>query len=374
MGEQLAGRERSDRHHSEHQKIVEGLHLVSFLRPVRLQHQCRGTDKGEVPADTEHDQRRPEMHRGDAGQTDRRPRGFQNQSQRNDFGRTEARDQRAGEEARPVHRHDVPLNAEIGIADREPAHLHGERRRGHHQVHHRVSDHPAHRRRNEARLPRDLEQRPAAMVDAGQHRHRHQRDEGLHHEAEGEQIRRPDIHGPLHELWTEHTGEHPARHHPRHGFGPERGAGAVRRREAVGLRHRAIEPAEEGRAAKQPERRMQDRKRAERAGQHTTESADDEGDPTAISARDGAGRQCAGGEAEHVHRQRHGGERNGRRQRRADDRAGRENHRRVGAGQRLRRGQPQHIGARPRVIGDLFGGCDIQHRHSHPAGPGREPY
>src|ERR1700745_502285 len=35
--------------------------------------------------------------------------------------------QRAGEEAWPIHRHDVPLNAEIGIADGEAAHLHRER-------------------------------------------------------------------------------------------------------------------------------------------------------------------------------------------------------------------------------------------------------
>ena len=196
-------------------------------------------------------------------------RGFQQQAERDDARRAEARDQRAREEARPVHRHDVPLNAEIGIADGQAAHLHGERRRGHHQIHHGIGDHPAQRRRDEARLPRDLEQRPAAMhirrrglrrIDAPQHRHRHQRDEGLHHETEREQIRRPDIHGPLHELRTEHAGEHAARHHPRHGLRPERRAGAVGGGEAIGLRHRAVEPAEKRRAAEQPERRVQHRR------------------------------------------------------------------------------------------------------------------
>src|SRR6266702_3011500 len=50
IGEQLAGRERADRHHPEHQKIVERLHLVALLRPVRLQHQCGGPDEGKIPA------------------------------------------------------------------------------------------------------------------------------------------------------------------------------------------------------------------------------------------------------------------------------------------------------------------------------------
>src|SRR6266702_1773941 len=39
IGEQLAGGERADRHHAEHQEIVEGLHLVALLRAVRLQNQ-----------------------------------------------------------------------------------------------------------------------------------------------------------------------------------------------------------------------------------------------------------------------------------------------------------------------------------------------
>ena len=113
-------------------------------------------------------------------------------------------------------------------------------------------------------------------------RHRDQRDRRLHQEAEGEQIGRPDVHGPLHELRTEHAGEHAARHHPRHRLGPERGAGAVGGGEAIGLRHRAIEAAEEGRAAKQRERGVQDRERAEHAGEHAAAGADDEGDAAAI--------------------------------------------------------------------------------------------
>ena len=80
--------------------------------------------------------------------------------ERHDPWRAETRDQRAREEARPVHRHDVPLNAEIGIADREAAHLHGERRRGHHEIHHGIGDHATQGSGNEARLPT-----PADVID-----------------------------------------------------------------------------------------------------------------------------------------------------------------------------------------------------------------
>ena len=154
-----------------------------------------------------------------------------------------------------------------------------------------------------------IRRRRLRRIDARQHRHRDQRDHRLHHEAEGEQIRRPDIHGPLHELRAEHAGEHAAGHHPRHRLGTERGAGAVGGGEAVGLRHRAVEPAEERRDAEQHERAAQDGVGAEQAGQHAAAGADDEGDAAAIGARDRAGRQGAGGQADHKHRERHGRER-----------------------------------------------------------------
>ena len=320
------------------------------------------------------------MHRGGAGKTDSCRCGFQQQAERHDPWRAETRDQRSREEARPIHRHDVPLNAEIGIADRKAAHLHGERRRGHHEIHHGIGDHATQGSGNEARLPRDRPQRAATVeigwcgfwrVDARQHRHCHQRDKGLHHETAGKQIGRPDIHGPLHELRTEHAGEHAARHHPRHGLRPKCRAGAVGGGKTIGLRDRAVETAEERRAAEQPERSVQDGNCGERAGQHAAERTDDEGGAAAIGARDRTRRQRAGGEPQHIHRERHGRERDVRRQRRADDRAGGENHRRIGAGQRLRRGEPQHIAARTRVIGYLYGGCRIQHRHPRPAGPGQ---
>ncbi len=345
---------------------------------MRFQHQRRGADEGEIPADTEHEQRCPEVRRGDARQPDHRGHRLQRQPKRDNARCAEPRDQRSGEKTRAIHRHDVPLDAEIGIADRQSAHLHGKRRRGHHQVHHRIGDHAAQRGGNEARLPGDFEQGAAAMqvrrrglrrIDARQHRHRHQRDQRLHHKGEREQIRRPDVHGPLHELRPEHAGEHAASHHPGHRLGPERGAGAIGRREPIGLRDGAIESAEEGRAAEQPERGMQDRPGTERTGERAAEGADDEGDAATIGARDRAGRQRAGGQAEHIHRERHGGERHARRQRCADDRAGGEDHGRIGTSQRLRRREPPHIAARPRVIARLIRCCHVDHRHSRVEAP-----
>jgi len=117
----------------------------------------------------------------------------------------------------------VPLNTEIGIAEAEATQLHGQRRRGHHQIHHRIGHHAANRGGDEARLPDDLNERPSAMhvrrrrlwgIDRGEQRHRNQRDDRLCEKAEGKQVRRPDIHGPLHELRPEHAGKHATRHHP----------------------------------------------------------------------------------------------------------------------------------------------------------------
>ncbi len=186
------------------------------------------------------------------------------------------------------------------------AHLHRQRRRRHDQIHHGIGDDAAQRGRDEARLPHDLEQRTAAVqirrcgfrrIDAREHSHRDQRNDGLHHKAEGEQIGRPDIHRPLHELRAEHAGEHAAGHHPRHRLRTKLRARPIGGREAIGLRHRAIEPAEERRTAKHRKRTAQDGEGPEQAGQHAAAGADDEGDAAAIGARDRAGRQGAGGES-----------------------------------------------------------------------------
>ena len=193
-------------------------------------------------------------------------------------------------------------------------------------------------------------------------RHRHQRDHRLHHKAECEQIGRPDIHRPLHKLGAEHAGEHAAGHDPRHRLRTVRRAGAIGGGKPVGLRHRAIKPAEEGRAAKQRKRTVQDGECAEQAGQHATAGADDEGDASPIVTRDRAGRQCASGKTNHIHRQRHGGEGDVRRQGRTDNRAGCEDHRRIRAGQCLRCRQTHHVGSRAGVVRHLVNYGRVDHQ------------
>ena len=101
---------------------------------------------------------------------------------------------------------------------------------------------------------------------------------------------------------------------------------------------------------------------ASRPVSHAAAGADDEGDAAAVAARDRAGRQRAGRQPDHVYRERHGRERDVRGERRTDDRTGREDHRRIGAGQRLRRRQPHHIGPRARIVGDLVGSSQSSHR------------
>ena len=61
------------------------------------------------------------MHRRDTGDPDNCSERFQRKSNGDDGGGAETRDQRAGEEAWSVHRHDVPLNPEVGVAEAELA-------------------------------------------------------------------------------------------------------------------------------------------------------------------------------------------------------------------------------------------------------------
>ena len=75
----------------------------------------------------------------------------------------EAQDERAGEEARRIHRQHMPLDAERRVRDRMPAIDHRERRRGHHQVHQRVARNAARDRDDEFGWRAISRRRPAAL-------------------------------------------------------------------------------------------------------------------------------------------------------------------------------------------------------------------
>ena len=83
---------------------------------------------------------------------------------------SKARDQRACNEARRIHRQYVPLNAERGIGDRMTASDHGQRRRSHHHIHHGVARHAAGDGDDETRIAHDLAERATAVVARGRQR------------------------------------------------------------------------------------------------------------------------------------------------------------------------------------------------------------
>ena len=161
--QQLARRKRTQRHRAEHQKIVEGLNLVALLRPMRLQHQRGGADETEIPAHAEHDQRGPEMHRGDAGKSDRRGDGLQQQAERDNAGAPKRAISEPVKKLGPYIATICHWMPKLESLTLKPAHLHRQRRRGHDQIHHRIGDDAANRRGDEPRLPHDLEQRAAAV-------------------------------------------------------------------------------------------------------------------------------------------------------------------------------------------------------------------
>ena len=76
----------------------------------------------------------------------------------------EAGDQPAGEEARPEHGQDMPLDAQRRRADRQAAADHREGRRRHHEAHQAVGDEARDDGDDEPRLRDDLAQRPAAAA------------------------------------------------------------------------------------------------------------------------------------------------------------------------------------------------------------------
>ena len=143
----------------------------------------------------------------------------------------EAGNQRAGDEARRVHAEHVPLQAERGVGDRMIAHDHGERRRGHHHVHHRIGRDAAGDRHDEARLPAISDSgRPSPTAERGggfgmfsniSTAGRDQGERGLADIGRGEEVGRPQILGGDDELRADDGAEDAAEQHPRDRLRPE---------------------------------------------------------------------------------------------------------------------------------------------------------
>ena len=231
------------------------------------------------------------------GQADRGADEQQRQAERDDPEHAEPHDQAAGDEARRVHAEHMPLDAERGVRDRMAAADHGDRRRGHHQVHDDVADDAAGDRGDEQRLPRDLRQRPAGILRAFLARHRRRRLELRQHEAgehgqhrlrdegRGEQMRHPPILGDDHDGGPDDAGHHAAGQHERDRLGLVGVARGVGRGEAVGIVRGGIEAAAERADQKQQERALQHRDAGDEAGERADHRA-------GLQARSG-GRSCA---------------------------------------------------------------------------------
>ena len=80
------------------------------------------------------------------------------------FDEAKAPDQRAGKERRCEHADDVPLEDECRIAKRVLAHVHGDRRRRHEQVHDAVAAGSGKHGDDEGGLAGDFAQRAASCV------------------------------------------------------------------------------------------------------------------------------------------------------------------------------------------------------------------
>lgn len=83
--QQRTCKERSAGHGSEHDEIIGALCLAAFSRCVAVRYHGGRADKAEIPADTEEDQRAPEMADIETTQSNDSGEGDQHQSERGDL-------------------------------------------------------------------------------------------------------------------------------------------------------------------------------------------------------------------------------------------------------------------------------------------------
>ena len=172
----------------------------------------------------------------------------------------------------------------------EAAADHGERRRGHHEVHQRVADHGDDHRHRDPRRADQLQARarPRAVGGGGRGR-------GLSRKAKsqtpaafsaaaatigaGEGHRRQRVGGEPHQLRPEHRRGEPRAHDVGDRPGAEVLAAAVGRGEAEEALRRHVEPGEERAGEEEPERAAHQRERAERRADAAADRAEHEAEP-----------------------------------------------------------------------------------------------
>ena len=263
--EQLAGGERADRHAAEDQEIVERLHLVALLgrwhcvtmvvAPMKAKFQPKPSSTSAVQKCATVMPDNADIAAASAISAS--PSAVMRSTPKRD-------DQRAGDEARRIHRQHVPLDAERRVGHRMAAADHGERRRSHHHVHHRVAGDAAGDRddeaRRRARSRRAGAPRRRAFGASGgdlhelQHQRGEQRAGRLPEIARREQMRRQQVLGEDDELRPDHRGENAAGQHPGHDLRADRLRSRCRRRRSGRTVRGGVEPAAERAEQQQPER------------------------------------------------------------------------------------------------------------------------
>ena len=175
-----------------------------------------------------------------------------------------ALDQVPGEEARREHADDVPLQHERRVGEVVAAHLHGQRRGRHQQVHHTVAQGGAQRGDEKRRLAQQHPQWAALGCRAtrrlhhgrkaherhqqhGQQPHQHQRHVGPG-ERRGQQVARV-----VGQVGPGHGAQQPTGQHQRHSFLAEGRGRQLGRREAVQLPVGAVVAGHHRGGAQQPE-------------------------------------------------------------------------------------------------------------------------
>ncbi|MNS97752.1 hypothetical protein D3C72_1320980 [compost metagenome] len=99
------------------------------------------------------------MHHGLARQRDAHADGIEHHTGKHDLHHAKALDQMPGEKARSKHADHMPLQHACGGAEIKAAHIHGQRRGGHQQVHDAVAGRSRQRGDRKPRLPKQLAHR-----------------------------------------------------------------------------------------------------------------------------------------------------------------------------------------------------------------------